>query len=166
MPRVTYNDVCFEVPEGWVDASIVSFVAPQPSLPTLMRSKQPTAERPSVVMTRASASGLLFSLDDYARSQERILAEIMSELQVLERDTILIGEEGARIPVALREYAFRGPEGNMLRQAHAYLRVGDVMYALTATGSYDASFAAVRQQFLHLVESFRQSSPAAPSPRG
>lgn len=155
MPRVTYNDVCFEMPEGWEDASIVSLVAPQPSPPTLLRAKQAQSERPSVVMTRASASGLLFSLDDYARSQERILAEIMEGFEVLERNRRELQTEGHPIPVELREYAFRNPEGGVLRQAHAYLRIGDTMYTLTATGSYDSTFDDVRENFAKLVDSFR-----------
>lgn len=158
MPRVTYNDVCFEMPEGWEDASIVSLVAPQPSTPTLMRARQPQSERPNVVMTRASASGLLFSLEDYARSQERILAEIMEGLEVLERDRLELDAEGTQIPVEIREYSFRSPEGAVLRQAHAYLRVGDTMYTLTATGSYDSTFDAVRAHFMKLVSSFRPVS--------
>lgn len=146
------------MPEGWQDASIVSLVAPQPNPPTLLRAKQAQSERPNVVMTRASASGLLFSLDDYARSQERILAEIMEGFEVLERNRLELQTETETIPVEFREYAFRGPEGGVLRQAHAYLRIGDTMYTLTATGSYDSSFEDVRQNFMKLVASFRPVS--------
>lgn len=158
MARVTYNDVSFEAPDGWQDASIVSLVAPQPEALPMMRAKQSTSERPSIVLTRASAAGLRFSLDDYAKSQERILDEIMEDLEVIERGELHIGEGDGALPVALREVAFKGPEGGVLRQAHAYVRVGDVMFTISATGSHDASFKAVREQFMAIVKSFRPSA--------
>ena len=164
MPRITYNDVSFEVPDGWVDSSIISLLAPEPVALPMLRVKQNASQRPSVVMTRASATGLRFDLESYAKAQERILAEIMTGLEVLERGTLQIGEGdddgGGRTDVAWREFSFDDPEGGVLRQAHAYLRIGDVMYTLTATGSHDASFSEVREQFVAIVNSLQSVSPA------
>jgi hypothetical protein len=149
MTRRTFNDISFDVPDDWVDTSIVTLLAPSPKPVQMLRAKTSDSERPSVTMTRADVRGVAYELEDYALAQEKILRELLDDLEVTDRGAAKAGG----VDVVTREVKFKDPEGQVMRQSHAYFRMGDTMHTLTATGTHDLSFEPVKKQLEAMLAS-------------
>ena len=126
MTKATFNQVQLEIPEGWVDATTVTLLGPQPSPAVRMLPQSEPTHRPSIVLRRSTLESQ--ALEQYADEQEKNMRACMLALEVVGRGTVETVREGAS-----REFTF-GPKDARLRQLHLYLPVDEDLLILCATG--------------------------------
>jgi hypothetical protein len=136
MPKVSYNVVEFEVPNGWIDMSVVTLVAPEA-----------TRFRANVVVSRDPLNGA--SIEAYAEAQTKEFRKQVRRYIVHKEEAITVSGRPAR----LVEQSFQSPENVMVRQIQVYVPVGELALTLSLTHGED-EFETMRPDFEKTIRSF------------
>jgi hypothetical protein len=127
------NEIRFEAPETWIDASVLSLVSPEEG-----------PLRANVLVTRDA----LGEGEDLAGYVEEQIAELRKKLKAWTLIRREMTEDGMVI-----EYTFKSQENRVIRQRQLYRGRGDTVYAVSMTHA-EERFESVRSTFERIVATF------------
>jgi hypothetical protein len=91
MTRAYLGGLSVEIPSGWEDQSLMTLLGPPLVSQRLLRAKQESVERASLVMRRQSISGPAPTLSEFAQAQEEMMTRLMPGARVMARGEQAIG---------------------------------------------------------------------------
>jgi hypothetical protein len=148
--RGTWGALTLEVPEEFVDETVVILRAPAPASATPLRLSKAPAVRPSFVCKRTALGPNPPTLEQLAEVETQTLLGLAPDLVLHARGVEVI----AGRPTLLVEASFDTPTGRM-RQLHATTVLGRVALSFAATALDDAAFSSVRAALKALVTGAR-----------
>ena len=150
MRRRTFNELSFEPPAGWQDASTLVLVGPEPEPTRTLTSRPTESEPPNLVVRRQAIEPPHPSLDELIDVQEQGLRTLAGELKVLETGELQIQTSKGPVRAVVREYSLAAPE-RLVHQLHVYFMAGGQLYAAVGTGPMAPSWKAIRDQMLTML---------------
>jgi hypothetical protein len=152
MVRAFVGGLSLEIPEGWNDHSMMTLIGPPIQGPTLVRPKQPSEDRPSIVVKREVLAGPTPSLETFASAQESMMANLIPGTKVDGACEVAIGSDSIR--GVTREFVIPNPSGE-LRQIQIYFFVDNGFFVFAGTGPNDLRFDVARRAFMKVIAGIR-----------
>jgi hypothetical protein len=160
MPRAILGELAIDIPIGWEDQSTLSLVSPALDPAPLLRAKPSTPDHATIAVKQQVFSGDPPDLEELARAQEQVVAQLIPGSRVLDRGrvTLAFGAKDleAGVHAVTRELSLPTKEAGPLRQLQLFFCLGSTLYVFTGTGPNDQRFDALRSQFLDLASSMRR----------
>jgi len=148
MSKRSYGDISLTLPDAWQDASIITLLPPSTPSFSLMSTKGVGEQQPNLVIRGQAFEGEPPELEEFAKVQEQMMAQMTDDFKVLDKGSITL--EAAGITAVTRDYSFRS-EPHYVHQLQVYFLGPKVLYIACGSGAASSTFKALRQQYCDLL---------------
>lgn len=138
MARYNYQQISFEAPAEWTDASVITLAGPVKN-----------GLRSTVVVTSDEPAEPI-ELGAYVDAQIKELRKQFKKYTLHKQEATTAGQRNA----VLVEHAFRTPENVMIRQMQLYVPKGRAFVCMSLSAG-DSEFEQHRDQFAEIARSFK-----------